>query len=108
MNKKQYLKFCEEVKKILISFEAKEVTENYFIIEKSRLGKLTFSLHEYYTKDSIFSLYSQFEDKEKYNEILNAYNTSLKHNFHCFDSENLLIQLESYLEKIIESEVGKC
>ena len=104
MNKKQYLKFCKDVKKILISFEAEEVKENYFIIEKSRLGKLSFSLHEYYAKDSIFSLYSQFEDKEKYNEIFNAYNTSSKRNFHCFYSENLLIELESYL---IESEAGK-
>jgi hypothetical protein len=108
MNKKQYSKFCEEVKKILISFEAEEVTENYFIIKKSKLGKLTFSLHEYYTKDTIYSLYSQFEDKEKYSEIFNTYNTSSKHNFHCFDNENILIQLESYLRKIIESEAGKC
>ena len=108
MNKKQYLRFCKDVKKILISFEVEEVTENYFIIKKSKLGKLSFSLHEYCAKDSIFSLYSQFEEKEKYNEIFNAYNTSLKHNFHCFDNKNLLIQLENYLKKITKREAGKC
>lgn len=98
MIKEKYDSFVKNVVSLLEGYNAVEIKKNnYYEIKDSRIGKLTFSIHEFFKNDKVFSVFTQFENKEKYNELFETYNTSSKHNFNYFDATDCINYLDDYL-----------
>ena len=100
---KDQKQFVKDAKICILSFGAKEIENNRFELE-TNLGKLNIKLDDDNTYT--YSVFMQFEDLDvvkfyKYfseSEPLNKH--SFKYNFHDYDAESVLIEIEERLNNL--------